>query len=70
LHIHGHVWKLVESDGVPRDAEPWRDTTIVPPLAKAKMLMVADNPGSWVLQSLIAERVDSGLLAAFTVAET
>lgn len=69
LHIHGHVWKLVESDGNPRDAEPWRDTIIVPPLAKAKMLMVADNPGSWVLQSLIAERVDSGLLAAFTVAE-
>ncbi len=70
LHIHGHVWKLVEADGSPRDAEPWRDTIVVPALAKAKMLLVADNPGAWVLQSLIAERVDSGLLAAFTVAET
>lgn len=69
LHIHGHVWKLVESDGSPRDAEPWRDTIVVPALAKSKMLLVADNPGAWVLQSLIAERVDSGLLAAFTVAE-
>ena len=68
LHIHGHVWKLIESDGAPRDAEPWRDTIVVPALAKAKMLLVADNPGAWLLQSLIAERVDSGLLAAFTVA--
>jgi FtsP/CotA-like multicopper oxidase with cupredoxin domain len=68
LHIHGHVWKLVEADGSLRDAEPWRDTIVVPPLAKAKMLLVADNPGAWVLQSLIAERVDAGLLAAFTVA--
>jgi FtsP/CotA-like multicopper oxidase with cupredoxin domain len=70
LHIHGHVWKQVESDGSARDAEPWRDTIVVPALAKAKMLMVADNPGAWVLQSTIAERVDSGLLAAFNVVET
>ncbi len=69
LHIHGHVWKLIETDGALRDAEPWRDTIVVPALAKAKMLLVADNPGAWVLQSLIAERVDSGLLAAFTVTE-
>ena len=68
LHIHGHVWKLVELDGSLRDAEPWRDTIVVPALAKAKMLLVADNPGAWVLQSLIAERVDAGLLAGFTVA--
>ena len=67
LHIHGHVWKLVEADGAPRDAEPWRDTVVVPALSKAKMLFVADNPGAWVLQSLIAERVDSGLLGGFTV---
>lgn len=68
LHIHGHVWKLVELDGSLRDAEPWRDTIVVPALAKAKMLLVADNPGAWVLQSLIAERVDAGLLAGYTVA--
>jgi hypothetical protein len=28
---------------------------------------VADNPGLWVVQSLVAERVDSGLLASFAV---
>ncbi len=70
LHLHGHVWKLIEADGTAHDAEPWRDTIVVPPLSKAKMLVVADNPGAWVLQSLIAERVDSGLLGGFNVAGT
>jgi hypothetical protein len=32
-----------------------------------KLAFVADNPGIWVLQSLVAERVDSGLIASFAV---
>ncbi len=68
LHIHGHVWQMIEADGQVLESEPWRDTTIVPGLSKVKMAFVADNLGLWAIQSLIAERVDSGLLGAFTVA--
>ena len=67
LHIHGHVWKLLESDGQTVDGSSWMDTAVVPGLSSAKLAFVADNPGLWVLQSLIAERSDSGLIGAFTV---
>ncbi len=69
MHIHGHVWQLIEEDGVVRDSQPWRDTTVVPAMKKQKLVFVADNAGLWVLQSLVAERVDAGLLASFAVAE-
>jgi hypothetical protein len=30
---------------------------------------VADNSGTWAIQSLMAERCDAGLIGAFTVAD-
>ncbi len=69
LHIHGHVWQLIEADGLPSENQPWRDTSVVPGLSKIKLAMVADNVGLWVLQSLVAERADAGLLGAFRVVE-
>jgi FtsP/CotA-like multicopper oxidase with cupredoxin domain len=69
IHIHGHVWQMIESDGVKVEAPIWRDTAIVPGLAKIKLVFIADNMGTWVIQSLIAERSDAGLLGGFTVAE-
>ena len=68
LHIHGHVWQLVEADGMPQENQPWMDTVVVPARKTLKLAFVADNPGLWVLQSLVAERVDSGLIASFSVA--
>lgn len=68
LHIHGHVWQMVEADGQASEGQPWRDTAVVPGLSIVKLALVADNPGLWVLQSLMAERADAGLLGAFTVA--
>ncbi len=67
LHIHGHVWQMIEAEGQTLEGEPWRDTAIVPGLSKIKMALVADNVGLWAIQSLLAERVDSGLLGAFAV---
>jgi FtsP/CotA-like multicopper oxidase with cupredoxin domain len=69
IHIHGHVWQMIESDGAKIEVPIWRDTATVPGLAKIKLALVADNVGLWVIQSLIAERADAGLLGAFIVAE-
>ncbi|MGE0238837.1 MAG: multicopper oxidase family protein [Parvibaculaceae bacterium] len=63
LHIHGHVWRVIEDQ--PR---PWRDTAVIPAGTRAKLGFVADNPGKWGIQSTIAERLDSGLITAFEVA--
>ena len=67
LHIHGHVWQVIEQGGALQEGQPWRDTTLVPQMQKQKIAFVADNPGIWALQSLVAERVDSGLIASFMV---
>jgi FtsP/CotA-like multicopper oxidase with cupredoxin domain len=67
LHIHGHVWQVIEQGGALQEGQPWRDTTLVAQMQVQKLVFVADNPGIWVLQSLMAERVDSGLIASFAV---
>ena len=68
LHLHGHAWQLVEQDGeMLKTPQPWRDTTVIAPRKRQKLAFIADNPGLWVLQSLVAERCDSGLLSAFRV---
>jgi FtsP/CotA-like multicopper oxidase with cupredoxin domain len=61
LHVHGHVWR--EAD----QSAPWRDTALIPAKKTLRLVMVADNPGPWGIQSLVAERADGGLLAGFTV---
>jgi FtsP/CotA-like multicopper oxidase with cupredoxin domain len=67
LHIHGHVWRMIERDGKALDNEPWRDTAIVAAGNTAKLAFIADNPGTWGLHSTIAERIDSGLITSFAV---
>lgn len=63
LHIHGHVWRLIEDQPT-----PFRDTVIVPAEKQVKLAFVADNPGRWGIQSTLAERIDSGLMTSFEVA--
>ena len=68
LHIHGHVWREIGRSGQPVEVSPWRDTALVAAGRTLKLGFVADNPGTWAIQSLVAERADAGLLAAFVVA--
>lgn len=67
LHIHSHVWHLLSLNGIAADGQSWRDTVVVPAETIAKCLCIADNPGDWAIQSLIAERSDAGLFANFKV---
>jgi FtsP/CotA-like multicopper oxidase with cupredoxin domain len=63
LHVHGHVWQEIDGTG----AQAWRDTGIIPGKSTRSFAMVADNPGTWAIQALAAERADGGLMAAFRV---
>jgi FtsP/CotA-like multicopper oxidase with cupredoxin domain len=70
VYVHGHVW--TENSLLPLGllgAARWSDTLIVPAKAQVQVLMVADNPGTWAIQSLLAERADAGLIGAFTVSD-
>jgi FtsP/CotA-like multicopper oxidase with cupredoxin domain len=73
LHVHGHVWTpdtpLPFATQGPQQPLNWSDTLVLPPKGKAQVVMVADNPGTWAIQSLLAERCDAGLIGAFTVSD-
>lgn len=73
LYIHGHVWRV---DPPPKGnfigpqlPAVWTDTVNIPAKAVVQVLLVASNPGTWAIQSLLAERSDAGLIGAFTVAD-
>lgn len=70
LHVHGHVWTLhVPAASGPEEPASWTDTLVIAAKANSSVLMVADNPGTWAIQSLMAERCDAGLIGAFTVSD-
>jgi multicopper oxidase len=46
IHLHGHTFQLVKADGSPGAR---KDTVIVLPKQKLVAVLVADNPGTWVM---------------------
>ncbi len=46
IHLHGHTFQLIKSDGTPGAR---KDTVIVLPKQKIDAVLVADNPGLWML---------------------
>lgn len=60
FHLHGHVFRLLHAldDG-------WQpyflDTVQVPENKTSRIAFVADNPGKWLLESMVTERFDAGL---------
>ncbi|HEY0931199.1 MAG TPA: copper oxidase [Gemmatimonas sp.] len=51
IHIHGHAWTLVGTDGgdIPESAR-WPEVTQLVPVGNTRTLeFVADNPGDWAL---------------------
>ena len=46
IHLHGHTFQLINPDGNPGAR---KDTVIVLPKQKLDAVLVADNPGTWVM---------------------
>jgi multicopper oxidase len=46
IHLHGHTFQLLRADGSPGAR---KDTVIVLPKQKVVAVLVADNPGLWML---------------------
>ncbi len=64
LHIHGHVWQ--EIGEVPSGI--WMDSAVIAANETVTLAFMADNPGTWAIQSLVAERADGGMIGAFEIA--
>jgi FtsP/CotA-like multicopper oxidase with cupredoxin domain len=66
IQVHGHHLRLLHDldDGW----EPyWRDAVLVPERRTKHVAFIADNPGKWVIESLILERNSTGLATWFEV---
>lgn len=66
MHVHGHVIRILHQldDGW----EPyWRDAILVPPAKTKRVAFVADSPGKWAVECLMAGRQATGLAAWFEV---
>ncbi|MFD0463418.1 multicopper oxidase family protein [Microvirga aerilata] len=60
LHLHGHVFRLLH--GLDDGWEPYfLDTVQVPENKTIRIAFIADNPGKWLLASMVMERFDAGL---------
>jgi multicopper oxidase len=46
MHLHGHTFQLIKSNGTPGAR---KDTVIVLPRQKVNAVLIADNPGLWML---------------------
>jgi manganese oxidase len=51
IHMHGHAWKITETDGGPiADSAQWPETTVLVSVGQTRTVeFVADNPGDWPL---------------------
>ena len=49
MHLHGHTLQVTKADG---SSGPRKDTVIVLPLQKVAVVLVADNPGIWMLPAI------------------
>lgn len=64
IHLHGHHFHVMNSDG---SAGVLRDTILVAPGETRQILMVADNPGDWLLHCHMLGHAMSGMNTWFRV---
>ena len=67
LHIHRHLFELVELNGKPT-AGIMKDTVIVPAFGRATVDLVADQPGLTLFHCHIQQHMDFGFMALFRYA--
>ncbi|PND49803.1 multicopper oxidase domain-containing protein, partial [Rhodococcus sp. ENV425] len=58
-HLHGHTFQVVRADGTPG---PRKDTVMVLPMQKIEVVLVADNPGYWMLHCHNGYHQDAGMM--------
>jgi len=62
FHLHGVAFRTLNESH-----QPWRDTALVDPGARAAFAFVADNPGDWMIHCHILEHQESGMMAVMRI---
>ena len=68
IHLHGHSFHVVSTNGEPLVQPVIRDTVLIPPQQRVEVAFVADNPGDWMLHCHILEHQQSGMMGYIRVA--
>lgn len=61
MHLHGHTFQVITPDGRPG---PRKDTVIVLPKTAVTVLLVADNPGIWMLHCHNTYHQEAGMMTS------
>ena len=64
IHLHGHLFKIVATDGnpVPEAAQLTKDTVLIGPGERYDIELVADNPGVWMVHCHIESHAANGMM--------
>jgi FtsP/CotA-like multicopper oxidase with cupredoxin domain/plastocyanin len=64
VHLHGHSFKIVATDGnpVPEGMEWTKDTVLIGPAERYDLEVVANNPGVWMLHCHIEHHMANGMM--------
>ena len=58
VHLHGHTFQVGPAGGT----GPRKDTVLLPPMTRAEVDLVADNPGRWMLHCHNAYHAEAGMM--------
>jgi FtsP/CotA-like multicopper oxidase with cupredoxin domain len=64
IHLHGHVFQVIAIDGRPIQGAV-RDTVLVMPMGRVRILFDADNPGRWPLHCHNLYHMVTGMMTEF-----
>ncbi|MBI4420292.1 MAG: multicopper oxidase family protein [Gemmatimonadetes bacterium] len=67
IHLHGQRFLVVSRDGHPIENQVWVDTVLLPVGQTVDILVDNTNPGTWMFHCHIAEHLESGMMANYTV---
>ncbi len=67
MHVHGHFMHVIARNGQRITAATSEDTVVVRAMETVEVVMLADNPGDWVVHCHNLEHEEHGLMAKFNV---
>lgn len=67
IHFHGQRFLVLSTNGVRNDNLVWKDTTLVQKGDSVEILVVMENPGTWMAHCHIAEHLEAGMAFSFKV---
>ncbi len=67
IHLHGHSFRVVSSNGEPTQHREWLDTVLMNPRERLEIAFVADNPGDWMFHCHVLDHQSSGMMSCIRV---